>query len=85
MRSLDWRKNIEDSIKDGLIITATTTRIFFVLKAANVKPPKSISRCPGYHEFCWRNMWIGINKRLCNLQEIDQQKTIQKFYSPQGL
>ena len=41
MSSLDWRKNIEDSIKDGLIITATTTGIFFVLKAANVKPPKA--------------------------------------------
>ena len=34
-------KNIEDSIKDGLIITATTTGIFFALKVANVKPPKA--------------------------------------------
>ena len=34
-------KNIEDSIKDGLIITDTTTGIFYVLKAANVKPPKA--------------------------------------------
>ena len=33
------RKN--HSIKDRLIITVTTTRIFFVLKAANVKPPKA--------------------------------------------
>ena len=41
MSSLDWKKNIEDSIKDGLIITATTTRIFFALNAANVKPPKA--------------------------------------------
>ena len=31
---------MEDSIKDGLIITATTTGIFFPLKAANVRPPK---------------------------------------------
>ena len=28
-------------MKDGLIITATTTGIFFGLKAANVKPPKA--------------------------------------------
>ena len=35
------KKSIEDSIKDGLIITATTTGIFCVLKAANVKPPKA--------------------------------------------
>ena len=35
------KKNAEDSVKDGLIITATSTRIFYVLKAANVKPPKA--------------------------------------------
>ena len=34
-------KNIEDSIKDGLIITATTTGILYVLKAANVKLQKA--------------------------------------------
>ena len=33
-------ENVEDSIKDGLIITAITTGIFYVLKAANVKPLK---------------------------------------------
>ena len=41
MASSDWQKSIEDSIKNGLIITATTTGIFYVLKAANVKPPKA--------------------------------------------
>ena len=41
MASFNWKKNIEDSIKDGLIITATTTGIFFALKAANVKLPKA--------------------------------------------
>ena len=40
MSSFKKKKNIEDSIKDGLIITATTTGIFFALKAANIKPPK---------------------------------------------
>ena len=34
------KKNVEDSIKGGLIIRATTTGIFYVLKAANLKPPK---------------------------------------------
>ena len=38
--SFDWKKNVKDSIKHGLIITATTTRIFYVLKVANIKPPK---------------------------------------------
>ena len=41
MSSFDWKKNIEDSIKDGLIITTTTTGIFFALKVANLKPPKA--------------------------------------------
>ena len=41
MSSFDWKKNIESSIKDGLIIAAATTRIFFTQKALNVKPPKA--------------------------------------------
>ena len=41
MSSFDWRNNIEDSIKDGLIITIRAAGIFFGLKAANVKPPKA--------------------------------------------
>ena len=41
MSSFNWRKNIEDSLKDGLIITIRATGIFFGLKAANVKPPKA--------------------------------------------
>ena len=35
------KKNIEDSIKNELIITATTTGILFALKAVNVKPAKT--------------------------------------------
>ena len=38
MSSFDWKKNIEDSLRDGLIITIRTIGIFFGLKAANVKP-----------------------------------------------
>ena len=34
-------KNIEDSIKDGLITTNTTTGTFFALKAAKIKSPKA--------------------------------------------
>ena len=41
MSTFDWKRNIEDSIKDGIIITATTTGIFFRLKGSNVKPPKA--------------------------------------------
>ena len=46
MSSFDWKRNIEDSIKDEIIITATTNwnifqEIFFPLKVANVKPSKA--------------------------------------------
>ena len=41
MSSFDWKKNAEESIKDGLIITDAVTGIFFALKTASVKPPKT--------------------------------------------
>ena len=41
MSSFNWRNNIEDSLKDGLIITIGAAGIFFGLKAANMKPPKT--------------------------------------------
>ena len=41
MSSFDWKKNIEDSIKDGLIISTGVTETFFGLKAAGVKLPSS--------------------------------------------
>ena len=41
MASFDRKKNSEGSIKEGLIITATTTAIFYALKTANVKPPNA--------------------------------------------
>ena len=40
MTSFDWRKNIEDSLKEGLIISIEAIGILFRLKAVNVKPPK---------------------------------------------
>ena len=40
MSSFDRKKNVEDFLKDGLIITATMTGIFYVLKVANVTPSK---------------------------------------------
>ena len=41
MSSFDWKKKVEESLKDGLIITATMTGILHVLKAANVTPSKA--------------------------------------------
>ena len=42
MSGFDWKKNLEHSIKNGPIITVTTTGIFFALRAANVKPQKHL-------------------------------------------
>ena len=41
MASFDWKRNIEDSLKDGLIISIAAPGIIYGLKAANVKPPKA--------------------------------------------
>ena len=41
MSSFNWRKNIEDSLKDGVIITIVATGIIFCPKTVNVKPPKA--------------------------------------------
>ena len=41
MNSFDWKKKIEDFLKDGLIITIGSAGIFFGLKAANIKLPKA--------------------------------------------
>ena len=77
--SFDWKKSIEDSIKDGLIITATTTGIFYVIKAANVKPPKA---CYGYHETCWWNSGWCPCQGLCSLQKMDQRVIQQNILWP---
>ena len=39
MSGFNWKKNIEDIIKDGLMIIIGATGMFFDLRAVNVKPP----------------------------------------------
>ena len=46
MSSFDWKENVEDSIKDRLIITAIAKGIFYALEAANIKPPKASLDAP---------------------------------------
>ena len=41
MTSFISKKNIEDSLTDGFVITIGATGIFFGLKALNVKSPKA--------------------------------------------
>ena len=37
----DVKKNLEDSIREGVIITASTVGIFWILKMAKIQPPKA--------------------------------------------
>ena len=59
MSSFDWKKNIEGSIKDGLMITATTTGIFFALKTANLKPQKASLDAMDIMKLA-RGIWGGV-------------------------
>ena len=44
MSSFNWKKNIEDSLKDGIIITIEATELFFGLKTLNVAKPSKTSK-----------------------------------------
>ena len=72
-------KSIEDSIKVGLIITATTTGIFYVLKAANVK---GSIKGYGYHETCWWNSGWCPCQRLSLYKKWIKEWYNKKFYGP---
>lgn len=58
----DWWENIEDSMKDMLIITATTTGIFVCTYDSKDSVTENISRCQKRHETCWWNMWRSISQ-----------------------
>ena len=77
MSRFDWKKNAEDSIKDGLIITATMTGIFYIRKTT-----KDVPRFYGYHETCWWNSGWCPCQRLCSLQKMDQRVIQQKILWP---
>ena len=47
MTSFNWKKSIGDTIKDGMIIRAATTKIFFALQAGNVKSLKACLEAMG--------------------------------------
>ena len=71
MSSFDCKINVEDSIKDGLITTATTTGIF-----------KVVPGCYGCHKTCWWDSEWCPCQRLCSLQKMDQRVIQQTFYGP---
>ena len=84
MNSFDWKKNNEDSIKDRIFITATTTGIFLALKTIfrKRKTTKGIPGCHVLNETCWWNLWRFVDERLCSLQEMDRLVIQQNFMAP---
>ena len=83
MSSLDWKKNIEDSMKYRLIITVTMDRNILNSKGSKHKTTKDAPRYHGYHETCWWNSRWCPFQGLCSLQKMDQRVIQQqKFYSP---
>ena len=64
-------RNTRDSIKDGLIITATVTAIIFALKAADVKPPNLILGAMIIIKLADRMCGWVTSGRLFSLQETD--------------
>ena len=78
------KKNIEDSLKDGLIITIGAAEIFYGLKVANVKPRKESIDAMGILKLtggiCWGVLVkdYAVYKKWIN-EWIEQQ---QKFYNP---
>ena len=81
MSSFDWKRNVEDSVKDGLTITATTTGIFYVLKAENVKLPKASLDAMDIMKLAGRIVGDVLAKD-CSLQKMDQRVIQQTFYGP---
>ena len=80
MGSFNWKKNIEDSMKDGLIITITMTGIFYTLKGGKYKTTKGVPRCHGYHETCWWNSRWCPCQGLCSLEKMDKRVIQQQNF-----
>ena len=79
MSSFDWKKKVEESLKDGLIITATMTGILHVLKAANVTPSKASLDAMDVMKLARGIVGGALVKSTKNGSKSD---TTTKFYSP---
>ena len=72
MATFNWKKNIEDSLKDGLIIDIGAAGIFYGLNGGKCKTTKGISRCCRYTKTYWWDLRRHLGERLCSLQKMDQ-------------
>ena len=82
MSSFNWKKNIEDSIKDGLIITTGALGIFFGLNATTVKPPKASLDAMDILKFTGGIRGRVLVKDYAVYKKVDQRVIQQNFYDP---
>ena len=80
MISFNWKKNIEDSIKDGLIISINHDRNIVRTKDGKRKTTKGVPRCHGYYETCWWNSRWCPCQRLYSLLKMDQRVIQQQTF-----
>ena len=67
MTSFNWKKKIEDSLKDGLIMTIGAAGIILRVKDGKRKTTKDICRRHGYTKTCWWYLQRRSGERLCSL------------------
>ena len=74
MASFDWKKNIEDSLRDGLIVDHNYrgSRNIFRVKGGKRKTTKGIPGCYGSTKTYWWNLRRRAGERLCSLQKMNQ-------------
>ena len=75
-------KNIEDSIKDGLIITVTATGIFYALKAASIKPPQASIDAMDIMKLAGGIVGGVLVKDYADYKKRIMSNTTTKFYGP---
>ena len=80
MSTFDWKKNVEDSIKVGVIITVTTTGLSFTLKTEGMKPTKAALDAMDVMKFA-AGICAGISvKDYAVYKKMDQRVMQQKCY-----
>ena len=75
MASFNWKKKIEDSLRDVLIIDHNyrSSRNIFWVKGGKHKTTKGIPGSYVSTKTYWWNLWRRAGERLCSLQKMDQR------------
>ena len=64
MSSFDWKKNIGDPVKDGLVINHRGCWNILRFKGSKRKTTESISGRYGYTKTYWWDLWRHLGERF---------------------